>query len=254
MPAFRNDSSAEIAAALGALPSGSAVSVVATRLLDLFTSGSISPGTRLPPERQLAASLEVGRSAVREALAALEILGIVDVRPGSGTYLRGTASELLPQSLSWGMLIGERSTTELLELRSGLEIYVARLAAGRLTDAQLASLRRHLDRMRDSIDDLRSFVKADLAFHLELAESADNSVLLDLLQIVRSLLRVWVDRAVQDEGHARIALEEHEAVYRALAAHDADAAASAMAAHMSTASARLSRFAAAEQGDGAHAG
>lgn len=254
MPVFRNDSSAEIAAALGALPSGSAVSVVATRLLDLFTSGSIAPGTRLPPERQLATSLEVGRSAVREALAALEILGIVDVRPGSGTYLRGTASELLPQSLSWGMLIGERSTTELLELRSGLEIYVARLAADRLSEAELGSLRRHLDRMRESIDDLRGFVKADLAFHHELAESADNSVLLDLLQIVRSLLRVWVDRAVQDEGHARTALDEHEAVYRALAARDGDAAASAMAAHMATASARLSQFTEAEHGETAHAG
>ena len=239
MPVFRDDSSAEIAAALGALPSGSAVSVVATKLLDLFTSGSIAPGTRLPPERQLAATLEVGRSAVREALAALEILGIVDVRPGSGTYLRGTASELLPQSLSWGVLIGERSTTELLELRSGLEIYVARLAADRLTEAQLASLRHHLDQMRASAGRLQAFVKADLAFHHELATSVDNSVLLDLLQIVRSLLRIWVDRAVQDEGHAQTALEEHEAVYRALAARDGDAAASAMATHMATASARL---------------
>lgn len=246
MPVFRDDSSAEIADALGALPSGSAVSVVATRLLDLFTSGSIAPGTRLPPERQLAARLGVGRSAVREALAALEILGIVDVRPGSGTYLRGTVSELLPQSLSWGVLIGERSTAELLELRSGLEIYVARLAADRLTDEQLASLARHLERMRTSVDDLKKFVKADLAFHHELASSADNSVLLDLLQIVRSLLRIWVDRAVQDEANARIALDEHEAVFRALSAHDGDAAASAMATHMATASARL---AAAQAGD-----
>jgi GntR family transcriptional repressor for pyruvate dehydrogenase complex len=93
--------------------------------------------------------------------------------------------------------------------------------------------------MRHSIADLKSFVKADLAFHHELATAADNRLLLDLLQVVRSLLRVWVDRAVQDEGHARTALEEHEAVYQALAARDGDAAASAMAAHMTTASARL---------------
>jgi GntR family transcriptional repressor for pyruvate dehydrogenase complex len=126
MPAFPDDRSAEISASLGALPSGTPVSEVARRLMDLFTSGSIEPGTRLPPERHLAATLEVGRSAVREALAALEILGIVDVRPGSGTYLRGTASELLPQTLRWGLLIGQKSTAELLELRSGLEIYVAR--------------------------------------------------------------------------------------------------------------------------------
>lgn len=241
MPAFRNDSSADISAALGALPSGSAVAVVATRLLELFTSGTIPAGTRLPPERQLAASLEVGRSAVREALAALEILGIVDVRPGSGTYLRGTTSELLPHTLSWGVLIGERSTTELLELRSGLEIYVARLAAGRLTDDELSALGRHITDMRGSVDSLRSFVKADLAFHRDLASAANNAVLLDLLQIVRSLLRVWVDRAVQDGDHARQALAEHEAIYAALVARDGDAAASAMATHMDTASARLSQ-------------
>ena len=239
MPAYRDDHSAEITAALGSLPAGSAVTVVATRLLDLFTSGAIPSGTRLPPERQLAASLEVGRSAVREALAALEILGVVDVRPGSGTYLRGNASELLPQTLRWGVLLGERSTRELLEVRSGLEIYVARLAADRLTNKQLTTLGRHVEQMRASVDDLPAFVKADLAFHHELAKSVDNSLLLDLLQVVRSLLRVWADRAVEGSEEALDAAAEHDAIHRALLARDADGAASAMASHMATASARL---------------
>jgi GntR family transcriptional repressor for pyruvate dehydrogenase complex len=74
-------------------------------------------------------------------------------------------------------------------------------------------------------------------------------VLLDLLQIVRSLLRVWVDRAVQDQEQASTALAEHEAVFRALQARDADGAASAMAAHMTTASARLSGAAIEPRGD-----
>lgn len=215
------------------------MSFVATRLLELFTSGSIVAGTRLPPERELAARLDVGRSAVREALAALEILGVVDVRPGSGTYLRGNTGELLQQSLGWGLLLGKRSTAELLELRSGLETYVARLAAGRLTGSALRRLGSHLEHMRCSADDMAMFVQADRAFHHDLASAADNEVLLDLLRIVRSLLRVWVDRAVQAEEQARQALVEHEAVYAALVARDADAAASAMAAHMATASARL---------------
>jgi GntR family transcriptional repressor for pyruvate dehydrogenase complex len=92
MPVYPTSATDDISAALGAMGTGSASSAVAKRLLELFTEESISPGTRLPPERQLAASLAVGRSAVREALAALEILGVVDVRPGSGTYLRGNAS------------------------------------------------------------------------------------------------------------------------------------------------------------------
>lgn len=240
MPAFPGDDAGEIVAALGALPSGTPVSEVARRMMDLFTSGSIAPGTRLPPERQLAATLGVGRSAVREALAALEILGIVDVRPGSGTYLRGTASELLPQTLRWGLLIGERNTVELLELRSGLEIYVARLAALRADPEAIAAVGEQVARMRETIDDLRSFARADLEFHHALGRAADNEILVDLLHVVRSLLQVYADRAVHSEDAARVALDEHDAVHRAVSAGDPDAAASAMAVHMATASARLS--------------
>ncbi len=240
MPAYPNDSSAEIAASIGSLSSGSAVSAVAKRLLEIFTNGSIEPGTRLPPERQLAATLGVGRSAVREALAALEILGIVDVRAGSGTYLRGAASELLPQTLSWGLMLGEPRTLELIEVRGALEIYAARLAATRISADALVRLGEHVDEMRASIDDLKVFVEADLQFHLELAQSIDNTVLLDLLQSIRALLRVWVDRAVQQPEQALIAIEEHAAVYAAIATRNPDAAASAMATHMHTAGRRLS--------------
>ncbi|SDY77716.1 FadR/GntR family transcriptional regulator [Herbiconiux ginsengi] len=240
MPSYPGDRSTDIAAALGALPASTPVSEVARRLLDLFTSGSIEPGTRLPPERQLAATLGVGRSAVREALAALEILGIVDVRPGSGTYLRGAASELLPQTLRWGLLIGERNTAELLDLRSGLEIYVARLAAGRADAAAIAALSSSLEHMRGSAANLQAFARADRDFHLALSTAAANLILVDLLHVVRTLLQVYDDRAVHDADQVAAAIAEHAEVLRAVESGDGDAAASAMAAHMATASARLS--------------
>lgn len=240
MPAYSDGSAVDIAAALGQLPSGTPVSEVARRLLELFTSGSIEPGTRLPPERQLSESLGVGRSAVREALAALEILGIVDVRPGSGTYLRGTASELLPQTLRWGLLIGERNTGELLELRSGLEIYVARLAAIRADDAAKAALSAQLERMRVGTHDLKKFAAADREFHQGLANAAGNAALIDMLHVVRSLLQVYADRAVSSEDEAEAAVVEHDRIFRAIQSSDDDAAASAMAAHMVTAASRLS--------------
>lgn len=244
MPQYPGDQSADLVAGLAPIPGGSPVSEVARRLLDLFTGGNIAPGTRLPPERQLAATLEVGRSAVREALAALEIIGIVDVRPGSGTYLRGTASELLPQALRWGLLIGEQSTAELLELRSGLEIYVARLAAGRVGEssadaATLAVLNASLKRMTDSASKPQVFARADNDFHLALATAAANAALADQLHVVRSLLHVYDDRAVHSTDEMFAAITEHAAVLTAIEAGDEDAAASAMAVHMSTASARL---------------
>src|SRR6187402_1603631 len=125
----------------GSIDAVSAVSEVTRRLLTYFTSDAIQPGDRLPPERELASTLGIGRSAVREALAALEILGVVDVRPGSGTYLRGSASELLPETLSWGLMIGAPRTHELIAVRAELEIMAARLAAERVTDADLTQLK-----------------------------------------------------------------------------------------------------------------
>ncbi|WP_420110668.1 FadR/GntR family transcriptional regulator [Pseudactinotalea sp.] len=239
MPAFRDDATAEIAASIGALESRS---TVATRLLEIFTTGQIEPGTRLPPERQLAETLGVGRSAVREALAALEMLGIVTVRSGAGTYLRGHTSELLPQTLSWGLALGARQTADLIEVRSALEIYAARVAATRMDEAAVARLGEHLEAMRAAQRDLPAFVESDLQFHLELARGTANEVLLDLLQTIRSLLRVWADRAAQTQAEAQEAIAQHAAVAAAIGARDPDAAASAMATPMHSAARRLTEL------------
>lgn len=233
----------EITEALGgAMPSDTVASEVARRLLSYITSGSIEPGTRLPPERQLATSLGVGRSAVREALAALDILGIVNVRPGSGTYLRGTASELLPETLSWGLMLSEDRTHDLIELRHGLEVQAARLAANRATSDNIDRLAECVQTMTDKLSELTEFVEADLMFHLEVGEASGNLVLRDVLQSVRALLRVWVDRVLRDPEDAELALEQHSAVLEAIQAGDVDGAAKAMDAHMVSAGERLLRI------------
>jgi GntR family transcriptional regulator, transcriptional repressor for pyruvate dehydrogenase complex len=235
----------ELTAALGGnITSTTAVVEVTRRLLDFFTTGTLQPGDRLPPERQLAASMGVGRSAIREALAALELLGVVDVRPGSGTYLRGRASELLPQTLSWGMLIGGPKTRELIDVRHGLEVQAARLAAGTASPDVIAKLENQLAMMESHLfdDDYGAFVAADMRFHQTIAGAGHNALLEDLLQSVRSLIRVWVERALNDSDHARVACAEHRSVLDAVRAHDTDAAASAMSTHMDTAGRRLLGF------------
>lgn len=235
-----NDTGDELTGALGgSIGTASAVSEVTRRLLAYFTSDAIQIGDRLPPERQLALSLGVGRSAVRESLAALEILGVVTVRPGSGTYLRGKASELLPQTLSWGMLIGTTQTQELIEVRHGLEVQSARLAASVATPEAVAEIETHLETMAANISDYPAFVAADMHFHRAVAAAAQNTVLADLLQTVRSLIRVWVERALNDAEQAQRTLAEHRAVYEAIAAGDPDAAVAAMSTHMDSAGERL---------------
>ncbi len=229
-----------------AVPRESVVTSVARRLLDQFTSGRIAPGTRLPSERQLSTSLQVGRSAVREALAALDILGIVDIRPGSGTYLRGSNSDLLPRTINWGLMLGQPRTHDLVEVRQQLEVFSAQLAAERATDDDVAVIGRRIEEMRAAVKDVSEFVDADVAFHLEVARAAKNSVLSDILHSVRELRHGGVARTSQDGPAAEASLPEHLAVYRAIADRDPEAAQQAMRAHMTTASDRLRQSLAAE--------
>jgi len=239
VPAYPDDDPGMLRLELETVPRGTAVSEVVKQLISLLTNGDLAPGSRLPPERQLAESLGVGRSAVREALAALEILGIVSVRPGSGTYLRDSTSELLPTTLSWGLMLSASRTDELIEVRGGLEVQAARFAATRIDEAGLDKLRGYVATMRDNLTDVDRFVEADVRFHLQIALSAGNEVLRDLLQSVRSLLRVWAERGLRDEEQARTAYEEHQAVFDAIESRDPVASADAMREHMATAGSRV---------------
>ncbi|MFT4110839.1 FadR/GntR family transcriptional regulator [Propionicimonas sp.] len=226
----------------GQLPQRTAISGVASRLLAYLTSGDIPVGTRLPPERELSAKLGVGRSAIRGALAALEVLGIIDVRPGSGSYVAGTTSELLPQTLTWGMLVSPQSTEELLEIRSHLEVLVAAGAATSATEADLDYLEECVTTLEQAVDDIPAFVTADFKFHDRLARVAGNEITRQLLSTARSLLRIWVDRSVSRGQQMAQTIAEHRAILEAVRSGDPAVASASMAAHMRTATERLRTF------------
>ncbi|MFL1898170.1 FadR/GntR family transcriptional regulator [Streptomyces tauricus] len=217
----------------------SSVSEVAKRLLDHLSAGDIKPGTRLPAERQLAEALGVARSSVRGALSALDVLGIIEIRPGSGSYVREGTSEFLPRAINWGLMLGQRRTQDLVEVRTYLEAVSARLAAERATDEDLERLAGHLQHMRAAGGDAKAFIDADIDFHLELARIARNSVLSDILHSIRALLQVWMERVSDIEGTVSGTLCEHDAVLVALRARDPEGADRAMAEHMVMASRRL---------------
>jgi GntR family transcriptional regulator, transcriptional repressor for pyruvate dehydrogenase complex len=212
---------------------------VARRLLDYFLSGEFAPGGRIPSERRLAESLGVGRSLVREALKSLHLLGLLEVRQGDGTYLKRTDSELLPQVIEWGLLLGERPALDLVEARAHLEVVVAGLAAERRDTQALDDLRGLLTAMRQSSGNPLQFVEADVGFHLRVAEAAGNVVLSDMLSGVQALLRVWIRRVVEAAGRTGPSYEEHVPIFEAIERGDRAAATAAMAAHMDGASARL---------------
>ena len=214
---------------------------VARRLVDYLLSGGVEPGARMPSERQLAEAFGVSRSAVREAIAALALIGLIEVRHGDGTYLKRPDSPLLPQVVEWGLLLGEKRTIDLVEARQLIEIDIAGLAAQRRSEDDLDDLARILSRMewesRDGVDS-SAFVDADVEFHLRLAEAAGNSALRDVLTSIQALLRAWIGRVIA-EGYRDISYAEHVPILEAVRARDERAAEEAMASHMRSAARRL---------------
>jgi GntR family transcriptional repressor for pyruvate dehydrogenase complex len=219
----------------------STASVVARQLLEELGKDQLVSGTRLPSEREMADTLGVGRSTLREAMAALDLLGIIEVRPGSGSYLKADSSQLLPQALSWGLGLGRPEIQHLVEVREHLELLAASLAAKRATKDDLKRLRAHVDRMVSAGDDVEQFVEADIAFHIETAVIAQNSVLEGILTSIRSLLHAWFERTLSVEGTMDATAPEHEAVFDAIEAHDPAAAEQAMKVLMDNADARLKK-------------
>lgn len=211
---------------------------IARRLVEFILSGQVEHGARMPSERALAEAFGVGRSAMREALKALSLIGLIEVRQGDGTYLRKADSALLPELIEWGLLLGEQRTLDLVEARQEIEVVIAGLAARRRTEADLTDLRAILERMH-SAPAIADFVDADVQFHLRLADACGNSALRDIHSSVQALLRTWIARVLTASGDTVPSYEEHVPLLRAVEAGDAAAAQAAMAAHMSSAADRL---------------
>lgn len=222
-----------------ALPRREAPSAEITRhLLSYLLSGEIAPGQKIPSERQLAEALQVGRGALREGIKSLSLLGLLDVRQGDGTYLTGSASELLPRVIDWGLLLGQRTVADLVEARTEIEISVAGLAAERAEPEAIERLTSHLEAMR-AAPDVDTYVEGDIAFHLEVARASQNEVFANLITSLQSLLGVWAKRVLEHAGETETSLAMHEPVLAAIRAHDPDAARDAMRAHMERANRRL---------------
>jgi len=193
---------------------------IARRILNYLLAGNVQPGERIPSERKLAEALGVGRSVVREALKSLTLLGLIDVRQGDGTYLRGTESELLPQSIEWGLMLGQKRTRDLVEARRHLEEVLAGLAAERRSEKDLEALRGLFDEMRAAPDDPERFVAADVAFHLRVTQAAGNETLGGVIASVRTLLQVWISRVMHSADSFEPSLAEHAEVLAAIESGD----------------------------------
>lgn len=198
------------------------------KLLAYLTSGELEPGQKLPGERAMSESLNVGRAMLRGSMKSLTLLGVLEQRQGDGTYLAATQSSLLPKVIEWGLLLGRPDLDELIEARRYVEVIVAGLAAQRADIESVKRLRMLYEEMVDAGNDVERFVDADVSFHLELAKASGNGVLGGIMGNIRSLFRVWTTRVITAAKETESSLAMHLPVVEAIEARDSKRAQAAM--------------------------
>lgn len=200
----------------------------------MIVAGELRPGDRLPPEKELSERLGLSRNSMREAVKALEVIRVLDVRRGDGTYVTSLEPHLLLEAISFVVdLHDDDSLLELFTVRRMLESQATGLAAGVATAEQAQALVDEVssvDPVRVSIDDL---VAHDVRFHGDIARLTGNGYLASLLdglgsQTIRA--RVW--RGLTEQGAVDRTLSEHRAIAEAISQHDSALATSLATAHV----------------------
>lgn len=214
--------------------------LVAEWVLEQIRSQVYPEGAKLPSEREIAQTLGMSRPPVREALSALQIAGIVEIRPGDGTYVRSAtpANEMVSDTLA--VLEETESPFEVMQARRLLEEGIIRIAATQATDEDVERLKQVLKRMKDAVarNNLSRYFQANREFHLAIASATQNSVLQGLL---RSLLvyeekKLWqesIQRYLSDPDHIKEYVIRHQRLLQAIKERDADRAVHEMKEHFS---------------------
>jgi GntR family transcriptional repressor for pyruvate dehydrogenase complex len=206
---------------------------IVQQIEDSILKGELTEGSQLPAERELAEQFGVSRTAVREAIKALQEKGLVDAFPGRGTFVTNGTSNSMRRSLDRIIKTGDRDgSTYLVEVREILEPEIAGLAASRADYEDLEAMREAVETMDSAEPDSDAFVEADLDFHLALAEAAANPIVLSLIDSIVGLLREQRVRISLVEGSPQRGQRYHRSILEAIERHDPQAARAAMQAHL----------------------
>ncbi len=205
---------------------------IANRLLDQIRAQQLRPGDKLPAERNLARMMEVSRPVLREALRALALMRVVDIRQGDGTYITSLEPKQLISHLDFVFSRDSIALVQLLEARRVIETGNVRLAAVRVTDDELTALEGRLGAMAACIDDPERFSELDIAMHTAVCAAANNFLLLQFMNIISTLGRLSRERTGGLRAVRDAALHDHRRIVDALRRHDPDAAEAAMRDHL----------------------
>mgnify|MGYP000932180952 FL=1 len=206
--------------------------VIVDYMMKQIASGELKAGDRLPPQPELAARLGVSRTALREAVRSLSLMGLLSVNQGDGTFVAQVVPGLFVQPLSFMMLMGDMHILEVVEARAIIEAKTAALCAARATDEELNVLKAIAKNMMCNLDSLERYSQLDLDFHVQIARGTHNSVLVAVIEAIQTPLLGQVERVQGLPGAAERAMDYHMRILDALMRHDAGAATESMREHL----------------------
>ncbi len=210
---------------------------VAERIKRQIENGELRPGDKLPSARELSEFYHVGRSTVREALSALKAMGLVEIRHGEGSYVRGSADHPAELPGLSSVFMKKESLLELLEARKALEVSNAAIAAEKRTEEDMRRFESILHRMKDHLGNETEGEKADMEFHLALARATHNSIMVRLLETISSQMETAIreTRRLQmyaNKSVSRQLWREHDEIYEAVKLQEPELAQEKMRHHL----------------------
>ena len=209
---------------------------VAAQLSDQIAEGRWKPGEKLPSEAELCFTLNIGRSTLREALKSLAFVGLVQMRPGEGTYVLDGSQMVMDRIMARGMLKTDKDLVDVGEARLLLEGEIAALAAQRADEKDLEQLDALVEDMKESLAGAagRDFVDLDVEFHLMIAQCAKNQMLFDLMSPIRGVMREWISRSQQMPEIQQNAHKQHIKIVAAIRKREPEKAKHEMRNHLTT--------------------
>ncbi len=211
--------------------------LVIDKILELLEKGAFKINEKLPPERVMAKKLGVSRPSVREAYSALEIAGILESRAGSGTYVKSININNFFMSKIEDISSKEESPYEIIEVRRIIEPEIVALAAKNATSKDIKEIERILGKMKLEIKNSGSYtLETDSLFHIKLAKTSGNGVLLNLMKYIIDLTKekLWGnirEKIVNIPGHLEHDIKYHEDIVRYIRNKDVKNARSLMRKH-----------------------
>ncbi|RDU24950.1 FadR/GntR family transcriptional regulator [Anaerosacchariphilus polymeriproducens] len=208
---------------------------VIEQIKDMINQGTLNKGDKLPSERDLVEQLQVSRASIREALRALEVIGLIECRQGEGNYIKSSFQDNLFEPLSIMFMLEGISPENILEFRKILEVEASGLAAKSITEEQLKELKEIMERFEKcEVEEINAAI--DKEFHYKIAEFSDNVLIYNILRSVSILLDDFIKDTrkliINDQGNKKELFSQHKKIYLAIEEHGSDAARKAMREHL----------------------